>query len=104
MFLASSRPRRPGAYAAEAFVASCARSVTHLTRCAPSRARRLLGSGRRCREYAAELRHRTLGGGAGRLLDVRRRDVLPALRRFAFHLELQHARLADAAAVHLALV
>jgi hypothetical protein len=28
--LASSRPRRPGAYGAEADVASCARSVTHL--------------------------------------------------------------------------
>jgi hypothetical protein len=30
MFLASARPRRPGAYGAEASVVSCARSVTHL--------------------------------------------------------------------------
>jgi hypothetical protein len=30
MFLASSRPRRPDAYGAEARVASCARSVAHL--------------------------------------------------------------------------
>src|SRR2546422_3659448 len=56
------------------------------------------------RETLSEKPSAKLRGGAGRLLDVRRRDVPPALGRFAFHLELQHARLADAAAVHLALV
>lgn len=29
MFLASARPRRPGAFGAQACVVSCARSVTH---------------------------------------------------------------------------
>src|SRR5258708_756073 len=44
-------PSRPGF--ADAGVASCALSVTHLTRCAPSRARRLLGTGRRGRALAS---------------------------------------------------
>jgi len=41
------RPSRPGF--ADACVASCARSVMHLCDAFPSRARRLLGTGRRGR-------------------------------------------------------
>src|SRR5437762_10594884 len=45
-----------------------------------------------------------LGGSSGRRVDLRRRDVLPALRRLAVHLEPQHPRLADRFAMHLTLV
>src|SRR6266567_2185251 len=60
MFLASSRPSRPGAYGAEAGVASCARSVTHLRDALPHVLVGSLAPAADAAKYAADLGGETL--------------------------------------------
>src|SRR5229473_8603232 len=72
--LASSRPRRPGAYGAEACVASCARSVTHLRNALPRVLVVSLAPAADVAKYAADL-----GRGTSLAMAKTTRVVMPQL-------------------------